>query len=215
MSRRLPPGLRPTRIELQKVRRRLVTAEKGHELLREKLDAMVMEFFSLTKRRDEMRRTMEEAFAAAYPALMEAEMAGSRREVESAAAVERTIPDIPAIEKGIMGVGIPAFAIPDPLRPGKMPGYGLAAGNGRLDAASDLALEAVDAAVRLAGVEGAILRLSSRIASVRRRTNALDSILIPRLKGIIAYISDYLEEQEREDLFRRKRTKSRGEERRW
>jgi Archaeal/vacuolar-type H+-ATPase subunit D len=81
--------------------------------------------------------------------------------------------------------------------------------------ASDLAEGAVAAAIRLTEVEGALLRLSSRITSVRRRANALDSIMIPQLKRVIAYISDYLEEMEREDLFRRKRTKARGEERRW
>ena len=215
MSRRLPPGTRPTRIELLKIRKRLVVAEKGHELLREKLDAMMMEFFSLTKRRDELRRKMEEAFAAAYPALFAAEMAATHREVESCAAVERTIADIPAIGKGIMGVGVPRFDIPDPLREGCVPGYGFSAATGRLDHASDLAEEAVEAAIRLSEVEGALLRLSPRIRSVRRRANALDSIMIPQLKSAIAYISDYLEEMEREDLFRRKRTKARGEERRW
>ncbi len=215
MSRRLPPGTRPTRIELLKSRKRLVIAEKGHELLREKLDAMVMEFFSLSKRRDELRREMEEAFAAAYPALFAAEMAASHREVESCAAVERIIPDIPIIEKGIMGVGVPRFDLPDPLREGRVPGYGFSAATGRLDLASDLAEGAVAAAIRLTEVEGALLRLSSRITSVRRRANALDSIMIPQLKRVIAYISDYLEEMEREDLFRRKRTKARGEERRW
>ncbi|MDO9540253.1 MAG: V-type ATP synthase subunit D [Methanocalculus sp.] len=215
MSGRLPPGTRPTRIELQKVRKRLVVAEKGHELLREKLDAMVMEFFSLSQRRTDLRRTMEEAFSLAYPPLFAAEMAGSRREVESCAAVEQKIPDIPVIQKGIMGTGVPAFQIPDPLRAYDKPGYSLSAATGRLDYASALAEEAVRAAIRLAEVEGAILRLSSRIVSVRRRANALDSILIPQLKGIISYISDYLEEMEREDLFRRKRTKARGDERRW
>ncbi|RQD81791.1 MAG: V-type ATP synthase subunit D [Methanocalculus sp. MSAO_Arc2] len=215
MSRRLPPGVRPTRLELLKVRKRLVTAEKGHELLREKLDAMVMEFFSLVKKRNELRRSMEEAFAAAYPVLFAAEMAGSRREVESCAALERTIPDIPALPKNIMGTGVPAFQVPDPLRSDPVPGYGLMAATGRLDKASDMAAEAIEAAIRLSEVEGAILRLSTRITSVRRRANALESILIPQLKGVIAYISDYLEEMEREDLFRRKRTKGRGEAGAW
>ncbi len=89
------------------------------------------------------------------------------------------------------------------------------AATGRLDKASDMAAEAIEAAIRLSEVEGAILRLSTRITSVRRRANALESILIPQLKGVIAYISDYLEEMEREDLFRRKRTKGRGEAGAW
>ncbi|RQD80989.1 MAG: V-type ATP synthase subunit D, partial [Methanocalculus sp. MSAO_Arc1] len=54
MSRRLPAGTRPTLLELLKVRKRLVTARKGHELLREKLDAMVMEFFSLVQKRKDL-----------------------------------------------------------------------------------------------------------------------------------------------------------------
>nr|WP_256472459.1 V-type ATP synthase subunit D [Methanocalculus sp. AMF5] len=198
-------------LELLKVRKRLVTARKGHELLREKLDAMVMEFFSLVQKRKDLRRSMEEAFAAAYPALFAAEIAASRREVESCAALERTIPDIPALPKNIMGTGVPAFDLPDPFRSDPLPGYGLMAAGGRLDRASDLASEAIEAAIRLSEVEGAILRLSTRIASVRRRTNALESILIPQLEGVIVYISDYLEEMEREDLFRRKRAKGREE----
>jgi V/A-type H+-transporting ATPase subunit D len=51
-------------------------------------------------------------------------------------------------------------------------------------------------------------RLADQIVTGRRRTNALAYMLIPSLRDTAAYIEDYLEEMEREDLYRRKHTKS-------
>jgi V/A-type H+/Na+-transporting ATPase subunit D len=65
----------------------------------------------------------------------------------------------------------------------------------------------VKTALRLAELEGSLVRLADQIAVTRRRVNALANILIPSLYNTAAYIEDYLEEMEREDIFRRKRAK--------
>ena len=54
--------------------------------------------------------------------------------------------------------------------------------------------------------------LEQAITATRRKVNALDLILLPRLRDTMQYIEEYLEELEREDLYRRKLTKAkRGE----
>ena len=66
--------------------------------------------------------------------------------------------------------------------------------------------------LQLAEEEGALRVLEQAITSTRRKVNALDLILLPRHRDTMQYIEEYLEELEREDLYRRKLTKAkRGE----
>lgn len=208
MSRRIIRGIRPTRIELLKIRKRIVVAEKGHELLQEKLDAMVLEFFRVEGERKRLRNAVDEAFAAAYRSLLRAEMSMGRRDLEDALALAAAVGEIEMGTRAVMGTVVPAIRLPERLREAEEPGYPLAAPGAALDGAFLRCEEAVRAAMLCAEAEGAMVRLADQIVSVRRRTNALAYILLPSLRDTAAYIEDYLEEMEREDLYRRKRTKS-------
>jgi V/A-type H+-transporting ATPase subunit D len=208
VSRRIIPGTRPTRIELLKIRKRIVVAEKGHELLQEKLDAMALEFFRLQGERERLRAAAETAFQEAYPPLLRAEMTMGARDLEDALALTASIGEIAMERRTVMGTAVPAIRLPAPLRKAEEPGYPLAAPGAALDEACRRCEEAVGAALLCAEVEGAMARLADQIVTVRRRTNALAYMLIPSLHDTAAYIEDYLEEMEREDLYRRKRTKS-------
>ncbi|TAJ45576.1 V-type ATP synthase subunit D [Methanofollis fontis] len=206
MSRRIIPGTRPTRIELLKIRKRIVVAGKGHELLQEKLDAMVMEFFRLRGERERLRQAMEEAFAAAYPPLLRAGMVMGERGLDIALGCAAPAREIGAGTRTVMGTAVPALRLPPPGT--GEPGYPLAAHGADLDEGRRRCEEAVRAALRCAEAEGALVRLAEQIATTRRRTNALAYVLLPSLRDTAAYIEGYLEEMEREDLYRRKRTKA-------
>ena len=71
-------GVRPTRMELLTLKERRELAARGYELLREKQDALVREFFSIlseTKKfREEMETTVNEAFTALVEAKLSMEM---------------------------------------------------------------------------------------------------------------------------------------------
>ena len=207
MSRHLIRGVRPTRIELLKIRKRIVVAEKGHELLQEKLDTMVMEFFRLREKREDLRRETEAAFAAAYSPLQRAGMVMGQRGLEEALSLTAPAEEIDLGTASIMGTPVPALTLPDPFRDVSEPGYALIMPSTYLDAAYRDCEEAVKAALTLAELEGSLVRLADQITVTRRRVNALANILIPSLLDTAAYIEDYLEEMEREDLFRRKRAK--------
>ena len=56
----------------------------------------------------------------------------------------------------------------------------------------------------LAEVENSIYRLATAIKKTQCKANALKNIVIPKYQGIVKYISDSLEEKEREDFSRMK-----------
>ena len=58
--------------------------------------------------------------------------------------------------------------------------------------------------VVLAEVENGIFRLATAVKQTQKRANALKNILIPRFENMVKYISDSLEEKEREDFSRLK-----------
>lgn len=207
MSRKKIRGVRPTRIELLKIRKRIVVAQKGHELLQEKLDTMVMEFFRLRKMREGMRREMEDAFAAAYLPLQRAGMVMGLRGLEEALSLTKPAEEVRMDIALVMGTPVPAVTLPDPFRDVREPGYPLSVPSAHLDAAYRQCEVAVRAALALGELEGSLVRLAEQIAVTRRRVNALAHILIPSLHDTAVYIEDYLEEMEREDIFRRKRAK--------
>ncbi|WAI01656.1 V-type ATP synthase subunit D [Methanogenium organophilum] len=207
MSRQKIRGIRPTRIELLKIRKRIVVAEKGHELLQEKLDTMVIEFFRLREMREDLRRDAEEAFAAAYPPLQRAGMVMGLRGLNEALSLTKPAEEIRFDNGMVMGTSVPAIFIPDPFRDLSEPGYSLSVPSAHLDVAYRECETAVKATLALAELEGSLVRLADQITITRRRVNALANLLIPSLYNTAAYIEDYLEEIEREDLFRRKRAK--------
>jgi V/A-type H+-transporting ATPase subunit D len=68
-------------------------------------------------------------------------------------------------------------------------------------------LDLIEKLVRLAELHKICGILSSEIERTRRRTNALEYILIPSIKETIDYITDRLSESERENICRLMRIK--------
>ena len=66
--------------------------------------------------------------------------------------------------------------------------------------------------VKLAETEASIYRLADAVKKTQKRANALNNIMIPQFTGTIKYISEALEEKEREDFTRLKAVKNQKEE---
>jgi V/A-type H+-transporting ATPase subunit D len=69
----------------------------------------------------------------------------------------------------------------------------------------------IDLLVEVAGSETRLKRQGSEIKKTTRRVNALEQVVIPRIYREMNYIKSVLEQREREDIFRLKLIKNKGE----
>lgn len=82
--------------------------------------------------------------------------------------------------------------------------YGLDRTNSRLDYAYVCFQKAKRVTALLAEVENSVYRLANAIRKTQRRANALENIVIPRYEETAKFITDALEEKDREEFSRLK-----------
>ena len=74
MASEVMENIKPTRMELLKLRKKTALAEKGHKLLGEKRDALVVEFLKIIKERAKVRRSVNADLADSYLSLSKVKM---------------------------------------------------------------------------------------------------------------------------------------------
>merc|ERR1739846_245327 len=82
---------------------------------------------------------------------------------------------------------------------------GVAHGGAVIKSCRDVYLKAVTQLIRLASLQTAFKTLDEEIKMTSRRVNALEYVLIPKIEEIIAYITQEMDEQAREEFFRVKK----------
>jgi V/A-type H+-transporting ATPase subunit D len=204
MAQEIMEGVKPTRMELLEIRKRKALASKGHELLSQKRDALISDFFDIIRDRREKRQQMEDKLRQAFTALIHAEMLMGEDRVRELAEAMRNDRSVELDRKHVMGVPIVAFGLEDR----DVEQYGVLDTTASLSEAIAKSHEALRETIEVAGIEGSIQKLGKEIEKTKRRVNALEHIFIPKLEGTIEYIERQLEEREREDFVRRKRMKS-------
>lgn len=203
MGRRIISGIRPTRLELQKFRKRLEISQRGRDLLEDKLNAMILEFFNRYGKFLSQRSRVDAILAAAYEAARDAEMLEGRLTVKEAAYAMPEYGELQMEESTIMGASIPVLSkVEETGREARTPA-GLPPATGLAIARFQMALSAL---LRVGEEEELLRALVHEIMLTRRKVNAMDRILLPMLKNTVSYIEERLEEQEREELYRRKIT---------
>ena len=75
-------AIKPTRMELLLLRKKLKLAKKGHKLLKEKRDVLVMEFFSVLKDIKNLREGIGEKLEKAQNSLYNAEAVEGELNIE-------------------------------------------------------------------------------------------------------------------------------------
>ncbi|HEC94747.1 MAG TPA: V-type ATP synthase subunit D [Thermoplasmatales archaeon] len=207
MAEQIIETAKPTRMELLNIRRRLSLAEKGHKLLEDKRDALVEKFFDSIKRRDVLRKEIDELFKQAFEALTEAQMISGVEKVKTVSKLVKGIGEILLYTENVMGVKVPRIK-KEELKLEAKPLYSLTDTCAKLDDATLLFSQLLPKLLELAEIDGAVQSLAVEIEKTKRRVNVLENVLIPKLKATKRYIEMQLEEREREDFFRRKRIKA-------
>ena len=200
--------VKPTRMELMKKKAQIKLAEQGRDLLREKMDALIQEFFKILSSVSDSRDELEQVSRAADLALLIAEATDDPVTLKSASFATRRSITVGITGKNIMGVPVPVIEKKRVSKNMLERGYGIIATSARIDETAERYELELDLLIKLAESETAMRRLGAEIQMNRRRVNALEQILIPELKSQAKYIKNAIEEREREDLFRLKKVKS-------
>ncbi|KQC13332.1 MAG: V-type ATP synthase subunit D [Methanothrix sp.] len=201
-------GISPTRMELLKLGRRIKLAEKGHKLLKEKRDALVSEFLDVVQRVHESRDSTNEKLAEAFKDLIMAQAVMGSDAVWQISQVTGQEIKIDVDTMNIMGVKVPMITTEDVKRSMIDRGYGFADTSSKIDDAARNFEEAIGEVIKLAEVQQSVESLASEVIKTKRRVNALEYIVIPRLKATAIHIRMRLAEMERENFTRLKKIKA-------
>jgi len=197
----------PTRMELQKINSQVVLAIQGRDLLRQKMDALIQEFFlimeSATRSRDELEKTAEDA----RRALLIARAVDDTITLKSASFATKRSVVIDIHGRKVMGINIPVLEKKSFRKTVIEREYSIIGVSSRIDETAEAYEKELDLVIGLAETETALRKISHEIEITKRRVNALEEVVIPELKETGRYIRTTIEEREREDIFRLKKVK--------
>ncbi len=205
-------GVHATRFELLMLKRRVKLAKRGHDLLVEKRDALLLHFFNFIRDIGPLRTKLNNALSEAYLNFLNAQIDMGSNKLEG---ISFAIPDrfnVAEKTRNIIGVSIPFLELTTRERPEHGWWYNFQDTPASLDEAVVSLQKVLAMVVELAEIETAVKRLAEAITMTKRRVNALENIIIPRFENTIQFIRLSLEEREREDFFRLKRIKKLHEE---
>ncbi len=188
-------------MNMLKLKKRITLATRGHQLLSEKLDTLMSEFFEVLEKARGIREELAVSLEAGRKNLAMAAALSPFGEVEAAASSAGPISGVELEMRNLMGVRIPKLKVPENER--KMD-YSFGLSSSKLDDAAVNFSDALKKLLVLIESEESLRRIGEEVAKIKRRTNALEYILIPNLKHTNAYIRFMLEELERENFFRLK-----------
>lgn len=190
----------PTRMELQRTKKRLATATRGHKLLKDKQDEMARQFMTYIRRDRTLRREIEALLGSAMEKMTLAEAQMGTAALEEALMISASAKAPDCAETHIMSMRVPSIEAAS--QTGGDISYGFAFTSEKLDDAY-LAINALMPKLyELAAVEKTCDMLSDEMERTRRRVNALEYVMIPQMEGTIKYITAKLEDNERSSTVR-------------
>ncbi len=188
-----------TKNNLMAQKKSLELAKTGYDLMDKKRNILVREMLTLADKASTIQKDIETAYVQAYSALEKATVTlGDCSVYAECVPVENSVK---MRLRSVMGVEIPEISI-ESNTPHLY--YGMNETNSQLDEAL-LQFERVKAlTVELAQIESGVMRLADAIKKTQKRANALSNVMIPKFTSTIKFISDALDEKEREDFTRLK-----------
>lgn len=194
----------PTRMELLRLKKRVVMARRGHKLLKDKQDELMRQFMDLIKDIREIRTAVEKALEQAFRRFLFVSSAMSKAYLEEAVGFPSKTIALNVSRRTVMNIAVPEM---QPTVEGEIRCYGFATTSSELDSSLHSLDQVVGEMIVLAQKEKWMQLLGEEIVRTRRRVNALEYILIPNLEETIKYITMKLSELERSNLSRLMRVK--------
>ena len=188
-----------TRMELLRLRRRVMLASRGHRLLSEKRDEISRQLIQIAREIRPLRQKVEKELSETFRRFMLARATVEPEYTKAALAVPTKKFSLAINLANVMNVKVPHLTKDIS---GEIICYGYATTSGEMDVAL-LALErAFDHLIELAEKEKQAALLARELQMTRRRVNVLEHVVIPELHETIRFIFDKLAEAERDNISR-------------
>ncbi len=188
----------PTRMELTRLKKKLVTATRGHKLLKDKRDELMRQFLEKVRENKTLREQVEKGIKAANKNFLLARAGMQDQVLNTAMLAPKQRVSVETGVENVMSVEIPTFDFktrtPDQ---NDIFSYGFAFTSSDLDGAVQSLADIFPDMLKLAEIEKSCQLMAVEIEKTRRRVNALEHVMIPELQANIKYISMKLDENER------------------
>ncbi len=187
--------IRPTRLEYLRAKKRIKIAQKGLKLLKLKRQALILEFFSISKSSAKLRGELNSELIKGYQSIRMAEMLDGEMRLENEAMKIPQLKKLLITPKNVMGVKIPKLE--GGTREQSLTEYLL-----EIPVSISEAMKAFQEVHKIvldvAEKETTLRKLLNEIEKTKRKANAIENVFIPRLEEAVKFILFRLGEIERE-----------------
>lgn len=203
--------IKATRMELLQLRKRLAIATRGHKLLNDKLEGLMREFLSLLKEYKGRRILVDRELPGIVKLFILAYVTSSKNRVIMALEQSKTAYKFTLKQRRILNVPIPYFSVPKDQSIGQKDSihnlnniiaYSFLDTNSELDNAIIRLRGFFPNIIKLAEFEQSVRVVAKEIGKTRKRVNALEFSVIPKMKEDLKFIRNKLDEIERSNISR-------------
>ena len=177
----------PTKGNLMNTKKSLALAKNGYELLDRKRNILIREMMTLIDHANAIQEKIDDAYAFC-------------EDISNSVPVED---GLKLDSRSVMGVEIPILTMDESENYNYLH-YGTRTTNSAVDKVYKLFTRVKELTVELAEIENSVYRLADSIKKTQKRANALKNIMIPRFEETVKFITDALDEKDREEFSRLK-----------
>lgn len=190
----------PTKGNLMATKKSLALAKNGFELLDKKRNILVREMMTLIDKAAEIQDKIDITYHKAYKALEVANIT-----LGFCDEISKSVPEEKGLRlsyRSVMGVEIPIVTLDDNDEIKLY--FSIGTTNSTLDEAYIRFHEVKELTATLAEVENSVYRLADAIKKTQKRANALRNVMIPKFEATVKFITEALDEKDREEFSRLK-----------
>ena len=195
-------NVNPTRMELTRLKAKLITAKKGHKLLKDKQDELMRIFIETIKKNKEMRINVEKKLSLSLKNFTMAKSIISESVFEESLAIPKIKYEVDVTKRNVMSVRIPEITLEKIGDENDLYPYSFAQTSYELDLAIEDMSFVMNDLLQLAQIEKSTQLMADAIEKTRRRVNALEYMTIPQLEETIKFIRMKLDENDRAAIIR-------------
>jgi V/A-type H+-transporting ATPase subunit D len=199
-----------TRMTMMTKKASIKLASDGVSLLEGKREALLTELIDRAKELKLLRNDLHIRGRASIGSLAIARAAQGTAGVRSMGVAGKRELSLSVEKEKVWGMDLGTIKAQNIVRTPAERGIGLIDTSSHVLEAAQAAESMLDQLVKCAPLERNIQMIGEEIKKTNRRINALNEYLLPKLRGEVRAIARVLEEREREDTFRLKKIKSKG-----